>query len=276
MKNPVFIVIAGLLAATPCFALKVPTPGPDDSRIRFIEYSPTEVVKIVGHYGFSTHIQLGPTEKITHIAFGDQGAWKETVINDNHLFLKPVAEEPETNMTVVSSKRVYHFELDAHWSNGGSHPAPNDMLFGVAFKYPEEETQYSIAKYEAEKLSKLLNPEESPNKANWNYWAKGSDSLKPIETFDDGRFTYITFDPNKEMPAVFIVNPDGTESLVNTNINPQHPNTIIVHSLSKQFVVRKGNRALCIINLGNKSQTLDENDGTTLKGVERKIKGIKK
>lgn len=275
MKSSAFIVLTILFSSTQCHALKVPKPGPEDTRVRSIEYSPTEVVKIVGHYGFSTHIQFGRTEEITHVAFGDKGAWEEEIVNGNNLFLKPVAEEPETNMTIITTKRVYHFEIDAHWSNGGSHPAPNDMLFGVAFKYPEEETQYSIAKYEAKKLGKLLNPEESPHKANWNYWAKGSDSLKPVETFDDGRFTYITFAPNKEMPAIFLINPDGTESLVNTNINPQHPNTIIIHSLSKQFMVRKGNRAVCIINLGDEAQILDKSNGTTLKGVERKIKGTK-
>lgn len=273
MKKITALLLASTLA-TPCFALKIPEAGHEDNRVRSIEYSSTQVVKLTGHYGYSTHIQFSPTERVKHIAIGDKEAWETKPIK-NHIFIKPVADEAETNMTVLTSQRVYHFELDAHWSQHGSHPVPNDMLFEIAFQYPQEQAQFDHAKAEAEKLSQRLASTTKSVDANWNYWAKGSESLKPTQAFDDGRFTYITFKKNKDMPAIFMVNPDGSESLVNTNINPKQPNTIIVHAISKQFTVRKGSEALCIFNMTEHNKSAKEGKGTTVEGVERKIRGTK-
>lgn len=261
------------LLTTPCFALQIPKAGQEDSRIRSVEYNDNQVVKITGHYGYITHIQLSPTEKVTHIASGDKDAW-DTMTTNNHIFIKPIANEAETNMTVLTSHRVYNFELDAHWSQHGAHPMPNDMFFAITFEYPDNKAKLDEAQAQAQKLNqRLASTTTSKNAVNWNYWSKGSDALQPTQAFDDGRFTYITFAKSKDMPAIFMVNSDGSESLVNTNINPQQPNTIIVHAISKQFIARKGSAARCIFNM-NEDTTQIENTGTTVKGVARTMKGI--
>jgi type IV secretion system protein VirB9 len=66
--------LAALLIATHSLALEVPRGGPYDKRVKFVDYKAAEVVKIVGHYGFSTHIQFGAGETIEQIAMGDDGA----------------------------------------------------------------------------------------------------------------------------------------------------------------------------------------------------------
>ncbi|GGO83774.1 P-type conjugative transfer protein VirB9 [Marinobacterium nitratireducens] len=253
-------------------ALETPRGGPYDSRVKFINYNAAEVVKVVGHYGFSTHIQFGPTEEVQQIAMGDKDAWEIAPVA-NHIFIKPKGEKAVTNMTVITTRRVYNFELSAHWSRNGAHPHPNDMFFQINFHYPEEEAARIAAEAEAKRLQKRLNRSSDPVPVNWNYWAKGAADVTPDKAFDDRRFTYLTFANNSEMPAIYIVNPDGSESLVNTHIDPESPDTIVVHRVARQFVMRKGSSVACVFNKTYDPNGVTNETGTTTPGIQRVIKG---
>lgn len=253
-------------------ALEIPRGGPLDARVKFIDYRAEEVVQLVGHYGFSTHIQFSPSESVQQIAMGDKEAWEVAPV-DNHIFIKPKGDEATTNMTVVTSRRVYNFELSAHWSQSGAHPHPNDMFFQINFRYPEEIAARAAREAEAQRLQERLNQTDEPAAANWNYWAKGSQEVTPSKAFDNGRFTFLTFANNSEMPAIYMVNPDGTESLVNTHIDPENPDTIVVHKVGRQLVMRKGNSVACIFNESYDPEGVTNTTGTTIPGVERVIRG---
>lgn len=253
-------------------ALEVPHGGPLDQRVRFIDYRAEEVVQLIGHYGFSTHIQFSPSETVEHIAMGDKDAWEVAPVS-NHIFIKPQGEEATTNMTVITSRRVYNFELSAHWSQRAAHPNPNDMLFQINFRYPDEIAAQQEREAEAQRLQERLNQADNPEASNWNYWARGAEEVTPSRALDDGRFTYLTFNNNSEMPAIYVVNPDGSESLVNTHIDPENPDTIVVHSVARQLVMRKGNSVACIFNESYDPEGVTNEAGTTIPGVERVIRG---
>ena len=273
MKTLSSIALAACLGAGGnAYALEIPHGGPLDKRVRFIDYKAAEVVQVVGHYGFSTHIQFSPSEAVQQIAMGDKDAWEVAPVG-NHIFIKPKGEKAETNMTVITSRRVYNFELQAHWSQNGAHPHPNDMLFQVNFRYPDEIAARAKAEAEAREMQARLNQSDNPVPANWNYWAKGSGEVTPSKAFDDGRFTFLTFTNNSEMPAIYVVNPDGSESLVNTHIDPENPDTIVVHKVAAQLVMRKGNSVACIFNKSYDPEGVTNKRGTTIPGVERVIKG---
>lgn len=254
------------------YALEIPHGGPLDERVKFIDYRAEEVTQLVGHYGFSTHIQFSPSESVEQIAMGDKEAWEVAPV-DNHIFIKPKGDEATTNMTVVTSRRVYNFELSAHWSQNGAHPHPNDMFFQINFRYPEEIAARAEREAEAQRLQERLNQSDEPVAANWDYWAKGSQEVTPSKAFDNGRFTFLTFANNSEMPAIYMVNPDGTESLVNTHIDPENPDTIVVHKVGRQLVMRKGNSVACIFNESYDPEGVTNTTGTTIPGVERVIRG---
>ncbi len=254
------------------YALEIPHGGPLDQRVRFIDYKAAEVVQLVGHFGFSTHIQFSPSETVQQIAMGDKDAWEVAPVG-NHIFIKPKGDDATTNMTVITSRRVYNFELSAHWSQNGAHPHPNDMLFQVNFRYPDEIAARQEREAEAQRLQARLNQSEKPVAANWNYWAKGSEEVTPSKAFDNNQFTFLTFDNNAEMPAIYIVNPDGSESLVNTHIDPENPDTIVVHKVARQLVMRKGNSVACIFNESYDPEGVTNDTGTTITGVERVIRG---
>lgn len=270
-----FICLAVLLfLPVSVFALEIPKGGPCDQRVKFIDYNAAEVVKLVGHYGFSTHIQFGPGELVEQIAMGDKKAWEVAPV-ENHIFIKPVGDKATTNMTVVTTRRVYNFELSAHWSHNGAHPRPNDMFFQVNFRYPEDAAARALAEADARDLQERMKKDSEPVPANWNYWARGSEEVTPNRAFDDARFTYFTFANNREMPAVYVINPDGSESLVNTHIDPERSGTIVVHKVARQLVLRKGAAVACIFNKTYDSDGIGNPAGTTVRGVERVVKGGK-
>jgi type IV secretion system protein VirB9 len=275
-KSIVFACWASL--ATPTLAIKAPKPGLFDSRITYINHNPDDIVQIIGHFGYSTHVKFSPDESILQIAMGDPDAW-DIVPVKNHIFLKPVADNALTNMTVITSSRIYNFELDAKWPDDKN----EEMVFQVNFKYPQFDKKKKLAlkgqeqkNKEQSKIKSFLNHSlSSMNRAhprNWNYWFKGSDEVTPDLMFDDGRFTYVKFANNREMPAIYTVNDDGSESLVNTHINPHYPDIITIHKVKKRFTFRKGKAVACIFNKSFDSRGIGIPTGTTSPEVIRTIK----
>jgi type IV secretion system protein VirB9 len=75
----------------------------------------------------------------------------------------------------------------------------------------------SVGKRQPGKLANGFDP----SRLNLGYATSGDKSSIPLNrVFDDGQFTYFMFDPNAEIPSVYAVGPDGTESIVNTR--PDH------------------------------------------------------
>ncbi len=140
------------------------------------------------------------------------------------------------------------------------------------FRYPEDKAARLEAEIEAKKLTSQLNQRKKSNAINWNYWGKGSLDVTPNCANDDGRFTYLTFSNNKEMPAIFIVNPDDSESLVSTSIDPNEPDTIIIHKIARRFILRKGDYVACLFNESFDPDGVGNTTGTIMPGVKRIIK----
>ena len=64
------------------------------------------------------------------------------------------------------------------------------------------------------------------------------------------------------------------ESLVNSHIDPNHKNTIVVQKLSGHFVLRLGRHVVCVFNKGYKRrQEISNENATTIEDVKRVIKG---
>ncbi len=49
---------------------------------------------------------------------------------------------------------------------------------------------------------------------NWRYSAQGTQALEPQSVYDNGKITSFAFVGNQEMPAIYMENSDGSESLV--------------------------------------------------------------
>ena len=270
MKKRLFIALTlALLGSSPTYALDIPIPGSYDFRVKAVDYNPSDVVKIVAHFGYQVNIVFAEGEHVLPkgVYMGDSEAWQFGTLQ-NHIFVKPVADFGATNMTVLTNKRSYSFELTSHQSRKAN--KPEDMYFQVKFRYPQDEAEKLVAGAKEAETKRRLSEKRAPR--NWNYWVCGSETIAPDGAYDDGTFTFFKFSGNREIPAIFIVNEDGSESLINRHVEDD---TVVIQALSRKFVLRKGNAVSCVTNesfdpVGNAIST-----GSTVPNVVRTVKGEK-
>ena len=105
-----------------------------DSRIKTYFYSPNEVYLFVLHYGFQSHIEFGKGETIETITLGDSYAWKITPLG-NRLFIKPMERDIRTNMTIITDKRTYQFDIVSKELEDGEE---KDLVYVIRFQYPKK------------------------------------------------------------------------------------------------------------------------------------------
>ena len=232
--------LLGLLVLTlqlpAAHALQEPRPIATDSRIRTLRYSPNEVYQFIGHYGYQSTIEFGEDEKIQTVSIGDSLAWMVNPAG-NRLFLKPIEQNALTNMTVITDKYSYLFELHAEETQD---IRASDMVFVVRFIYPQADT----ASLDYTQYEPLPDLEKDANKYNFDYTIRGSKVIEPIRIFDDGNFTYFEFrDQNAELPAFYTVDSTNNESLLNFR---KRGNYIVVERLSPRFTLRRGPEILCV------------------------------
>ena len=227
------------------YGIRDSRPTPTDSRIRIMVYSPDDVFKFTGYYGYQASIELAKDEEVTSISMGDTTGW---IVNPSgyRIFLKPIERDATTNMTMITNKRTYFFELYAEDAQDIRDP---NMVFNVRFLYPDEANDdsnlrnFSIAKIE--EAPDLSHPE----KYNFEYSISGPDDIAPIKVFDDGEFTYMQFrDKNAEIPAIFAVDAALRESMVNYHLNQAVKNLIIIEHVFPKLSLRIGKKVLCVYN----------------------------
>lgn len=267
-------IITGLvlLSLLPNAALadRAPRPGAADARIKSYIYYENEVYYLKGHYGFTMVIEFSPKEKVESISIGDSEAWQVLPgSRKNLIYIKPLEQNAETNMTVLTSKRIYTFELAAAKA---SSPKAGDLTFRVKFRYPDEES-LELANFSS-KSAGSYDPLQGTDPSGWNfdYSYSGSKSLRPKRVFDDGTFTYFEFKKPDVTPAIFSVDEKGNESLVNFNMEGSY---MIVNSTKRQFTLRDGDTATCIFNDAYPKSTGKQTAKAPIEEVQENIAGKK-
>lgn len=212
-----------------------------EKKFRSYIYNPNDVYRYLGHYTYQGFIEFEEGETVNTISMGDPTLWLFEHLG-NRLFLKPVGEDnSETNMTVITNKRVYHFELVAKEAKGIT---DKDLIFVVKFAYPDEKDKNIV---EFPKAPPSDEPDmRELSKYNFNYQYTGEPAIAPLKVFDNGEFTYFQFSKkNAEIPAIFTVDAEGFESLINFRAAG---NYIIVERVAPQFTLRSGSDIVCVYN----------------------------
>ena len=235
------LVIGGFI--TEAKAGGVPRPIASEKRIKIINYVPNTVFKFVGHYEYQSIIEFSDDEEIDTISMGTPTPW-QLVPAGNRIFIKPVEDNATTNMTVITNKRMYFFEMHAEDAAGLS---DENLNFIVKFVYPDQFSGLNLNKAVMEANTKLGPDLSDPTKYNFNYTISGSaKKIEPLQIFDDGEFTYFKFqDVNAEFPAVFMVDPANHEGLVNFRITGGY---LVVERVTDRFTLRHGDDVLCVFN----------------------------
>ncbi|HML83101.1 MAG TPA: P-type conjugative transfer protein VirB9 [Thiomonas arsenitoxydans] len=277
------LIALGISAA---HAAITPPLGNEDPRVRVVPYQKMNVTELHTFFGVSTHIALDKGEQVQDIACGDSAAW-DIVARGNNLFLKPRAQHADTNLTIITNRRTYNFELIVLPFPANSTSAWRDkhLIYSLSFLYPNDTVREQNALLAAQAQAAAREQAEKEQRAhaqkikdelksvktgvvNTDYWAAGNASITPIRAYDNGQFTYLTFGPHSPMPSVYALSRDDRESLLNTNVEG---NTIVVQRLAHRLVLRFGKRVVCIENRGYSTAGAVPQTGTISPAVQRVI-----
>lgn len=256
--QPILAIMLTCWCATVVAGLD-PRSSATDDRVRVVPYSPTNVVQILMHTGIGTTVQFFPGEQYKDYASGAAEAFTiKAQGSGDKIVIKPTLAMADTNLTVFTNQRTYLFELKIRDPNKLSNGFTNNVRDGqltymLYFTYPEEESrianrqyQQNLAKQEQEKARQCeqtgsINPAE----LNFSYRMSGSRAIAPLAVYDDGVFTYFTFDQRAKMPSVFGADANRNETTLNTRM--EGTNVLVVEQLAQRFTLRLGDAVLTVM-----------------------------
>lgn len=101
------------------------------SRIKVLMYNESDVYVIRTKYGYQTNIVFDPKEEIETISVGDRSLW-QLIPAGNRLYIRPLNEDMKTNMTLITNKHSYEFDLKSVSKNS------NSNIYVAKFIYPDK------------------------------------------------------------------------------------------------------------------------------------------
>lgn len=252
----VYGLAAALAHAQPAQASSLPDP-----RIRVVPYRAEAVYRLRGYVGFQIDITFAPGERFMGLGVGDsKGVTFATYAN--HLFLKPRAARVATNLTVLTDRRTYLFDYEAEPKPPD--PSGADVIYALRFEYPAVIVR--AASYRRAQVETDLAAVTVTRPRNYDYWYCGDPYLKPVAAWDDGAQTTLIFGAHTELPAIFALSDDGSESLVNFDIQADR---VVIQRLARRLILRRGSLAGCIVDRGFMGGGERLSSGTIAPNVER-------
>jgi type IV secretion system protein VirB9 len=258
------------------------TPITTDSRIRTLVYNPNEVYELKFYYNYQSFIEFSDDEEIEMISIGEAFAWRLTP-SGHRLFVRPLEIAAHTNMTIISNKRTYHFDIRSDEFTG---KADEDLVYTVRFFYPQigqplpippQLAVPNIAARPVPALPQAPNIPGSPPLAmpkmptpnipvdvgedlpgaivrnpegsdlNFDYSLAGkSDNIMPLKIYDNGSETNFQFaNDNLVIPTISVVDSSGMERALTYVIRDGY---VIVPTVAMQFTLRLSDGLLCVFN----------------------------
>jgi len=248
-----------------------------DVRLRDVLYDANEVYRLPAYAGYATDIQFESGERFVGLGAGDlQGVAFHA--QRNHLFIKPRAAHVHTDITVLTDRRVYHFDYVAiGHAPDASHA---DVLYALRFLYPAAAAVQPLQPGGAARASgtqsaraavdALLASSAAQRPRNQDYGFCGARALRPVSAWDDGVQTHLRFSRRQDMPALFLKNEDGSESLLNFHLEQDE---VIIHGVVQRLILRRGALSGCVINRAYDREPRASIGATLSPRVQRELRG---
>jgi type IV secretion system protein VirB9 len=291
MKRIALTLLISCVLSFSLFAQTNPSAKPADPRLREVVYDPLAVVTIPVKRGMVTLVVFDQDEVITEVAVGQGGDCSKADAvwcvaaqpGGRHLYVKAKSEaDAPNNLAVVTDRRSHALRFVVLPDNDRQQP-----VYRLSVKAPVLSKPASrLALQDIAALAALpaVPPPPSPQQVvaerllakptvmNTQYsLAEGavSQDIVPTLVYDDGRFTYLRFPGNREVPAVFHVLGDGSETLINARMEDD---LLIVDRVSRRLMLRAGSS---VVGIWNEAFDLDGTPtvaATTVPGVQRVFK----
>jgi type IV secretion system protein VirB9 len=209
--------------------------GESDGRIRMLSYDPNDIYTIYTRVGYQSHVEFAEREEVETISVGDRSFW-QLIPSGNRLFIRPLQEDVATNMTVITNKRAYQFDIKSVANE------KQKIVYVARFYYPEDRMPAHMANIDPfllQQPSQVMpgpatyappvyaapapTPQPKPvvlaaapapqpmvaeprseaiplSRRNYFYTYSGPEGAAPYEVFDDGHTTYFRY-PHPAVPA---------------------------------------------------------------------------
>ncbi|WP_437749964.1 P-type conjugative transfer protein VirB9 (plasmid) [Enterobacter mori] len=270
------LICAALLASASAWGAATPRGSAYDSRMQNIPYNSQNTTVVNTRAGFITTLVFDADEEVITARPGFPQGW--TITPDRNRvgitpapvkqpvtgadgktvqkIFTPTQQDWQTNLFVTTTKRDYSLMLNVIDSDKDA----GSLAFVVRFSYPADARKQSDAALlarqqalqaaqEKERIQFALKKSTAPR--NWNYTrrvAAGSSSITPDFAYDDGRFTYLGFSPQKLIPTPTVI-VGGEEQVATPTFSTEGSYRVMVlRALSPRFVLRYGSQVVGIEN----------------------------
>lgn len=258
-------------------AAAVPRGSQYDGRMQQVDYNPRNVSVVNVSAGYVTTLIFDDDESVITAEPGFPAAWEITPKanrvtvrarpieqgapgadgNTEKVVIPPNSKDWRTNLFVVTNKRIYSLDLNVIDDSDRTQPA-----YVIMYRYPQDiankvskeqlkQQQALMKQAEQARTEKALESSQIPR--NWDYTKRvgqNSSQIVPDVAWDDGRFTFLGFSPQKKIPSLFELNGDQ-EQIVNSSAQRKGDYTIlVVHSLMPKLVLRSGKAVVEVENKG--------------------------
>jgi type IV secretion system protein VirB9 len=281
-------------------AAELPEPGELDQRVRYVTYKQDDVTTVHVRRGVITRIVLGEDEKIVIAATGFLGDCAKSEaewciradVGTNQVWVKPKDNATHNNLEIRTDKRDYSLEFNVLADNklgrwrkpSDGHGLEDEAMYRVIFRHPIQlpNPQTLMALNASLDQTRQARDDQqavadrlaafTPEPRNWAYSMEvltGADDIAPALVFDDGRFTYFSFPPNREIPAIFYISPAEEETRLNFHMEKEFA---VVQRMGRRFVLRLGQAVVGVWNDAYDMNGVPPANGVTVSGVSRVVR----
>lgn len=249
------ILVMGMLPC-PAWAQAAEPDMPVDSRIKLLPYDESDIYAIPTKYGYQTSIVFALGEEVATISVGDRTLW-QIIPSGNRLFIRPMQENVTTNMTVLTDKRSYQFDL----TSVGVEDKNTDIVYVAKFVYPDNKRRAAPPPFmppmapppaampapPMPAVAPMMPPAAAaPPAPNYNYTYSGPDTLAPLQVFDNGKATFIKYHTLPlPLPDVYAIDADGYARPV---AHSAEDNLLIVHVIAGTLSLKQKDGEILVYN----------------------------
>ena len=204
----------------PGLAERLPQTLGQDARVRHVNWSLSDVIRVDTSLLVNTAVELGAAERINQVLLGDSESFEvEVLSNRNIVSIKPVVGGAATNMTIYTNRRAISFFL----TEGRS----RTPTFRVVVNMPDEGP---------------AAPSRPSGGRDLGYQFSNDSPVRPLRVWNDGTSTFFEF-ANGLRPSIFGLNASGYEITQNSQTRG---NVVRVNGVRDDYTIRIGEDVVCI------------------------------
>jgi type IV secretion system protein VirB9 len=246
----IWLALSASVWNAPAFAQAEAAAPTSDERIKTIEYSENDVYTLTTKYGYQSNIVFGNGESIETISVGDRSVW-QIIPSGHRLFIRPMQQGVTTNMTVLTNKHSYQFDLKSLSAEDKEEKA----IYVAKFVYPKPVVPLPpmppMPAPPPPPPTVKAEPPAAPAPApavytNYNYTYSGPDTLAPLQVFDNGKTTFIKYVELPEpLPEIYTVDENGARALVAAETQN---NLLAIHTIASKMELEHAGGTIVVYN----------------------------